>query len=80
MSVRVLVEFMGPILRPPGAGNEAEITFDDPATVGDLLANLGYRPVHQRHLGVFRDGRRLPRTAALVDGERLTVATPMGGG
>ena len=53
---------------------------DEGATIVDLLASLGYIRTQAKHLGVFRDGHRLPHSTPLVDGESITVALAVGGG
>ena len=75
----VHVDFMGPVLRPGNAEN-VDVSLREGATVACLLQELGYRPEHTRHLGVFRDGLRLPHSTKLLDGELLTISVPFGGG
>lgn len=78
--MRVSVGFMGPVLRPTAGASEVDLDLPIGATVNDLLSELGYIPAHVRHIGVFRDGLRLPHTAELGDGDAVTVTVPFGGG
>ena len=77
--VRVQVQFMGPVKRP-GNQNEMSVILQPGATVNDLLTSLGYETAHARHLGVFREGVRLPHTSPLVSDDEITVALAVGGG
>ena len=77
--ITIHVAFMGPVKRPVDA-NEMSVSLDEGATIVDLLTSLGYIRTQARHLGVFRDGHRLPHSTPLVDGESITVALAVGGG
>ena len=79
-AVTVRVVFMGPVLRPRNQGREVELTLGVGTTTDDLLNELGYHPTHAKHVGIYREGVRLPRAAELNDGEELTIAVAMGGG
>ena len=73
------VTFMGPVKRPVD-GHEMTVELADGSTITDLLTSLGYIRTQAKHLGVFRDGHRMPHTTPLVDGESITVALAVGGG
>ena len=73
------VAFMGPVKRPVD-GNEMSVTLAAGSTISDLLGSLGYIPTQAKHLGVFRDGSRMPHTTTLIDGESITIALAVGGG
>ena len=75
----VHVEFMGPVKRPR-MEDASEVTLADDATIEDLLEGLGYEAMHVRHVSVFRGDVRLPRGSRLVDGDRVVVTLPLGGG
>ncbi len=77
----VTVDFMGPVLRPSGLTEvPMDISLPVGATVEQMLLQMGYQSAHVRHLGVFRDGLRLPVSAAMLDGETVTISVPFGGG
>ena len=79
--MQVTIDFMGPVLRPPGvATNPHTATVAPTTTVQALLLGLGYQPAHVRHLAVFREGDRLPPTTELRDGDVVTLSVPFGGG
>ncbi len=79
VELSIHVMFMGPVKRPVD-GSEMTATLAAGATISDLLTSLGYIPTQAKHLGVFRDGHRMPHTTPLIDGESITVALAVGGG
>jgi hypothetical protein len=79
-AMTVVVEFMGPVLRPRAQDRVVDLSLAAGATTDDLLTKVGYQPIHAKHVGVFRDGVRLPRATELTDGEHVTIAVAMGGG
>lgn len=78
--ITVAVDFMGPVTRPNSAARELDVTLTTDDSVQALLSELGYHPSHFKALGVFRDGRRLPLSAALKHGQSVTISVPFGGG
>ena len=77
--MKVTVEFMGPIRRPwPEQSKEIELK--DGSKVSALFSELGFTEVESRSINVLRDGLRLRPFSHLIDGERIVLMVPAGGG
>jgi sulfur carrier protein ThiS len=71
---------MGPVRRPEGAGDRVTIELGPGDGVEALLQTLGYSPVEARHIVVLRNGVRAQGSDGLNEGDRVTLALPIGGG
>jgi sulfur carrier protein ThiS len=78
--MRVTVEFVGPVRRPPGVTDRAGVTLPEGATVDDALSHLGYAETERNLLRVLRSGETIHRFGEVSEGDRLTVFLLLGGG
>ena len=76
----VIVEFVGPVRRPPGVADAIALALGQGATVDDALARLGYVETERALLRVLRQGETIHRFDELSDGDTLTVFLLLGGG
>jgi molybdopterin converting factor small subunit len=63
---------------PAGASEPLTVELGDGATVGDVLSSLGIPP-QRAHMIVAADGQ-IERTAAVHDGQELSIYPPLAGG
>lgn len=77
---QVRVSFMGPLRKPEGLGAQAQVALPEEGTVEALLTELGYRPDERSRFRVMIEGRAVPRSHELLDGQEVTIFLPLGGG
>jgi sulfur carrier protein ThiS len=75
----ISVHFVGPVRRP-GPERTLEVDADGIATVGELLARLGYAPHEVAALTVIADGARLAPEAPLAAVCSISILLAIGGG
>lgn len=77
-AARVLL--VGPLRRPKGVRDEAQVPVGAATTVSDVLEALGYGPTERRVLRVMRGTASLRLDERVAPGDELTVFLPVGGG
>jgi sulfur carrier protein ThiS len=75
---RITVQFVGPVRRP---GPERTVELQtELATVGELLADLGYSTEEQGSLQALADGRRARASTPLRGVRTIEILIAIGGG
>ena len=75
----VTIRFLGPVRRP-AREREMGVELGEDATVGGLLASLGYQPHELDFFALSVNGEKARGTTALSHGDQVTLALLAGGG
>lgn len=77
--IKVTIEFSGAIKRPfPESEREFELVAGK--NIREVLLDLGYSERDLKFLVAFRGETRIPLEELFVDGDRIKVLIPVGGG
>jgi sulfur carrier protein ThiS len=77
--MKIKLEYVA-VLKTSGPPSGSTLTLPGGTTITTLLDHIGVSPAHQKVLSLFINETKVRADAVLVDGDRVFIGVPMGGG
>lgn len=77
--MKIFVEYTG-VLDVKDVPSGSQVELPDKSTIGALLSHLKIKTEHQRFVVSAVNGKQQRASSRLMDGDRVLLSLPMGGG